>query len=88
MLRPSAVPLSTRPSPGDRVVADDAGRLWSATLVENPGEQLVVFACVGDARRSGRVLGLAVDPGCPFADLPDETLRDWLRLAPPIGRLN
>ena len=33
-------------------------------------------------------IGLAPDPGRSLADRPDETLRDCLRLAPPIGRLN
>lgn len=53
----------------------------------SPGERLVMFTCIIDARRSGRITCLAADPGVSFADLRDETLRDWLRLSPPIGRL-
>ena len=87
MPRPSTVQPPLRPSQGDRVVSDDAGFVWSATLVEDQGEALVIFSCITDARRSGRIAGLAADPGVPFADLPDETLRDWLRHAPPIVRL-
>ncbi len=88
MPRPSVVQPQLRPSQGDRVVSDVAGCLWSATLVEDQGEALVIFSCITDARHSGRISCLAADPGDPFADLPDETLRDWLRHAPPIGRLH
>ena len=87
MPRPSVVTPQLRPSEGDRVVTDDAGFLWSATLVDAEGEHLVMFACITDARRSGRIWCLVGDPGVPFADLGDESLRDWLRHAPPIGRL-
>ncbi|MBI3792754.1 MAG: hypothetical protein HY275_17995 [Gemmatimonadetes bacterium] len=88
MPRPSVVHPQVRPSQGDRVVTDDAGLLWSATLVQDQGEAFVMFTCITDARRSGRISCLAADPGIAFADLPDETLRDWLRQAPPIGRLH
>jgi hypothetical protein len=88
MPRPTVVQPQLRPSQGDRVVSDDVGLLWSATLVEDQGLALVIFSCITDARRSGRISCLAADPGVPFADLPDETLRDWLRHAPPIGRLH
>ncbi len=87
MPRPSVVQPKLRPSQGDRVISDDDGLLWSATLVEDQGDVLVIFHCITDARRSGRISCLAVDLGMPFADLPDETVRDWLRHAPPIGRL-
>lgn len=64
------------------------GLLWSATLVEDRGDAIVMFTCITGARRSVRISGLAADPGVPFADLPDETLCDWLRHAPPVGRLH
>jgi hypothetical protein len=87
MPRPTVVQPQSRPSQGDRVVSDDAGLVWSATLVDDQGASLVMFTCITDARRSGRISCLAAEPGVSFAELPDETLRDWLRHAPPIGRL-
>ena len=64
------------------------GLLWSATLVEDRGDAIVIFTCITGARRSVRTTGLGADAGGPFADRPDETLCDWLRHAPPVGRLH
>ena len=88
MPRPSTVPPRSRPSGGERVVSDDQGLWWSASHIVEGSEHLVMFTCMSDARRSGRITSIAVAGDVVFADLPDELLRDWLRQAPPIGRLS
>ena len=75
---------SRRPSGGERVFADDAGRLWSAAVSRGP-DGAVIFSCITDSRQSVRAL--AVEAGMRIADVADETLRAWLRQAPRIGRL-
>ena len=88
MPRPSTVPPRSRPSGGERVVSDDLGLLWSASHLVEGGEHLVMFTCISDARRSGRITCVTAEASVVFADVPDETLRDWLRHAPPLGRLS
>jgi hypothetical protein len=73
-----------RPSGGERVFADDVGRLWSASHVRTE-EPAVVFSCISDSRQAARAL--AVDASFRIADVSDETLRAWLREAPRMGRL-
>jgi hypothetical protein len=81
-----------RPSGGERVFTDEAGRLWSAAP-HRPGPNAgitatgaaVVFACISDARE--RMRAIAVDPAVRLAEAADDTLRVWLRDAPPMGRL-
>lgn len=73
-----------RPSGGERVFADDTGRLWSASLADDVAGA-VVFACISDSRQAVRAI--AVDATLHLADVSDETLRAWLREAPRIGRL-
>ena len=80
----SAAPTNRRPTGGERIFADDAGRLWGATPVRGVDEA-VVFSCISDPRQTTRAL--AVDPTYELADVNDETLRDWLRAAPRMGRL-
>jgi hypothetical protein len=72
----------SRPSGGERVFADDAGRLWSAAYT---GEA-VVFTCISDGRESGRAI--AVDLSRFDASVGDDTLRAWLSAAPRIGTLS
>ena len=88
MPRPSTAQLRSRPSGGERVVSDDRGLLWSAMFVVEGGEHLLLFTCISDARRSGRITSIAAGANVVFADLADETLVEWLRNAPPIGRLS
>lgn len=73
-----------RPSGGERVFADEAGRLWSAAPAPE-GEAAVIFTCISDSRQSARAL--AIDASFRLTDVADETLRAWLRDAPRIGRL-
>ena len=75
-----------RRSGGERVFTDDEGRLWSAALEERdePGGALV-FRCISDGRQSVRAL--AVDP-LALLEAGDDTLRVWLRAAPPVGTLS
>lgn len=81
-----------RPSGGERVFTDEAGRLWSAAP-HRPGRDggatgsgaAVVFVCISDARE--RMRAIAVDPVVRLAEAADDTLRAWLREAPPMGRL-
>jgi hypothetical protein len=79
--RISASGTKYRPSGGERVFADERGRLWSAA---NTGEA-IVFTCISDGRESGRAI--AVDLATLGEDVGDETLRAWLTAAPRIGRL-
>lgn len=88
MPRPSNAQSRHRPSGGERVVSDDQGLLWSAIYAVEGGEHLVMFTCISDARRSGRITSISAHPDIVFPDVPDERLRDWLRDAPPIGRLS
>ena len=79
-------PLSTRssskrPTGNERVFADDAGRLWSATRTADA----VIFTCMSDARQTGRAL--AIDDRVQEEEIGDETLRAWLGAAPKIGTL-
>ena len=85
-----------RRSGGDRVFADDAGRLWSAalhdplppprTVAPRPEAAALVFACISDAREPLRAI--ALDPALgAAADAADDTLRGWLREAPAVGLL-
>jgi hypothetical protein len=77
---------SSRGSGGERVFSDDLGGLWSASFTKGAGdERAVVFACISDSRQSVRAI--AAEPDLIFADIPDETLREWLKNAPRIGRL-
>ena len=69
-------------------MSDDQGLLWSAIYAVEGGEHLVMFTCISDARRSGRITSISAHPDIVFPDVPDERLRDWLRDAPPIGRLS
>ncbi len=72
-----------RPPGGERVFADDNGRLWSASHAD--GEGVVIFTCIIDSRQSVRAI--AAETGLAMADVSDETLRAWQRDAPRIGRL-
>ena len=77
-----------RPSGGERVFSDDGGLLWSASHRNQPkhaDDDVVVFACISDSRQSVRAM--AVDASFRIADVSDDTLREWLRAAPRIGRL-
>ena len=77
-----------RPSGGERVFADDGGLLWSASHKQQSktaDDGVVVFACISDSRQSVRAM--AVDASFRIADVSDDTLREWLRAAPRIGRL-
>ena len=69
-------------------MSDDQGLLWSVQHVVDGGEQLVMFTCTSDSRRSGRIKSITAEGDVVLPDLPDEVLRDWLRHAPPIGRLS
>ena len=86
MQRASTRNAPHRSSGGERVFTDDEGRLWSAALEErdDPGGALV-FRCISDGRQPERAL--AVDP-VALLEAGDETLRAWLRAAPPVGTLS
>ncbi len=71
----------SRPSGGERVFADDKGKLWSAA---HAGEA-IVFSCISDGRESTRAI--AVDLAKLDASVGDDTLRAWLKAAPRIGTL-
>jgi hypothetical protein len=71
-----------RPSDGQRVFADEKGRLWSAVK----SGDAVVFACISDGRQSGRAI--ALDPHGLDDSVGDDTLRAWLKAAPRIGTLS
>jgi hypothetical protein len=66
---------------GDRVFADDTGRLWIAASTDDA----VVFTCISDGRGSARAL--AVDSERLDDSIGDDTLRAWLNQAPRIGTL-
>ena len=69
------------PSDGERVFADDKGRLWSAA---HAGE-VIIFTCISDGRNSGRAI--VVNLAKLDNSVEDETLRAWLNAAPRIGTL-
>jgi hypothetical protein len=85
MSHPTARKPHRRHSGGERVFADDIGRLWSAAHDREDGESVVIFTCISDARETVRAI--AVDDRLRIADVSDEQLRAWLREAPRIGRL-
>jgi hypothetical protein len=74
-------PTTHRPSDGQRVFADEKGRLWSAVRAGDA----IVFACISDGRQSGRAIALEL--GALDDSIGDDTLRAWLRAAPRIGTL-
>lgn len=82
-----STPTSRHGSGGERSFSDDRGTIWSASYSSGVaiGEEAVVFTCVSDARQSVRAI--AAEPDLIFADVPDDTLREWLKNAPKIGRL-
>lgn len=84
MPHPSPRRSSRRPSGGERVFADDVGRLWSASHTRDSGA--IVFACISDSRQSVRAI--EVESHVRLAEVDDEDLRRWLRDAPRIGRLS
>lgn len=75
---------SRRPSGGERVFADDVGRLWSASYTRGSGA--LVFACISDSRQSVRAI--EIEQNIRLAEADDNDLRRWLRDAPRIGRLS
>ena len=81
MPKVSASAIRHRPSGGERIFADETGRLWSAAFT---GEA-IVFMCVSDGRQSGRAIAVTEDD--LGDDLGDDKLRAWLSSAPHIGRL-
>jgi hypothetical protein len=69
-----------------RVFTDDDGRLWCAALEQrDAADGALVFRCISDGRQSVRAL--TVDP-LALLEAGDETLRAWLRAAPPVGTLS
>lgn len=70
-----------RPSHGERVFADEVGRLWSAAHVGSA----IVFVCITDGRQSDRALAMEL-PALDAA-VEDDQLRAWLTAAPRIGTL-
>jgi hypothetical protein len=73
--------MTYRPSGGERVFADDRGRLWSAAHLGDA----IVFTCISDGRQSGRAIAVGL-MGLDES-VGDETLRAWLNAAPRIGTL-
>ena len=80
---PRVSPRSTNfnQSGGDRVFADDKGRLCSAAYM---GEAMV-FTCISDGRNSGRAILVSMTR--LDNSVGDEALRAWLEAAPRIGTL-
>ncbi len=76
----------SRPSGGDRVFADTAGRLWSAASLTEEGGITIVLTCISDGRQSGRAL-VVESPVGEVGDVGEHILRAWLEAAPRIGRL-
>lgn len=72
---------SGRSSQGERVFADEQGRLWSAAHVGSA----IVFTCITDGRQCDRAL--AVELPALDASIGDDVLRAWLNAAPRIGNL-
>ena len=73
--------ISDRRYDGERVFADDTGRLWIAASMDDA----IVFTCISDGRGSARAL--AVDFARLDDSIGDDTLRAWLDQAPRIGTL-
>ena len=76
---------TNRPSGGERVFADAAGRLWSAASLSEADGFTVIFTCISDGRQSGRAI--LVEPEVEVGNVAENTLRAWLEAAPRIGRL-
>ena len=74
-----------RPSDGERIFTDGAGRLWSAARSTAAVDAAVVFQCVSDSRQAARAI--AVDDRTRVSEISDDTLRRWLDAAPRLGRL-
>ena len=85
MPEPSTRKPPRRKSGGERVFADDAGLLWSASNAPGSAAGAVVFSCISDSRQSVRAI--QVESAVALAEADDELLRTWLREAPKIGRL-
>jgi hypothetical protein len=68
------------------VFADEAARLWSASLVRPDGEWALLFLCITDARQAPRAIGVA-DAG-RLTGCPERLLREWLAKAPRMGSLS
>ena len=85
MPQPTIRRSSPRSSGGQRVFADEQGRLWSASHTRGAHDGALVFACISDSRHSVRAI--AVDGAFRLGEPTDDTLRAWLREAPRIGRL-
>jgi hypothetical protein len=82
MPRLSTQSSSKRPSGGERVFADDLGRVWNASLIAGA----LIFTCISDGRQSGRAI--ALEGAMLEDDVGDDTLRAWLEAAPRIGTLS
>jgi hypothetical protein len=81
MTRLSSTSTTYSQSGGERVFADEKGRLWSAA---HAGE-VIIFTCISDGRNSGRAI--VVNLAKLDSSVEDETLRAWLNAAPRIGTL-
>ena len=81
MSRLSSPSTTYTPSGGERVFADEKGRLWSAA---HAGE-VIIFTCISDGRNSGRAI--IVNLAKLDNSVEDEALRAWLNAAPRIGTL-
>jgi hypothetical protein len=81
MTRLSSPSTTHRPTGGERVFADEKGRLWTAA---HAGE-IIIFTCISESRNSGRAI--IVNLAKLDASVADETLRAWLNAAPRIGTL-
>jgi hypothetical protein len=80
-MKASSPSTTFNPSDGERVFADERGRLWSAA---HAGE-VIIFTCISDGRNSGRAI--VVNLARLDSSVEDETLRAWLNAAPRIGTL-
>ena len=76
MTKVSSPSTSYRSSGGERVFADEQGRLWSAA---HAGE-VIIFTCISDGRNSGRAI--IVNLAKLDSSVEDETLRAWLERSP------
>jgi hypothetical protein len=84
MTRPTPRNAPNRPSGGERLFSDTAGRLWSAAVSGNTPEALV-FSCLSDARQPTRAI--AAPARFRLTDTNDDELRRMLSEAPAVGRL-
>lgn len=82
-----AVRTTRDPGGSERIFAAEDGRLWSAARLqqERGAAEAVVFSCISDSRQT--VHAIEIGHEHDLADVSDETLRAWLRVAPRIGRL-